>query len=57
MVTRLIVGVVLVDGHGMLLWWVGFQCHFDAPVFSDLVVKVLIDYRVSNGDTPCIHLV
>ena len=57
MVTRLIVGVVLVDGHGMLLWWVGFQCHFDAPVVSDLVVKVLVDYRIGNGDTPCIHLV
>jgi hypothetical protein len=56
-VTRLIVGVVLVDGHGMLLWWVGFQCHFDAPVVSDLVVKVLINYRISYGDAPCIDLV
>jgi hypothetical protein len=56
-VTRFVVGVVLVDVHDLLLRCNRFQCYLNTSMVSDLVVKVLVDYSIGDGDTPCIHLI
>ncbi len=54
MIAKLVVGVVLVDGYVLLLWWDRYHCHFDTTMISDLVVEVLVDYCIDDSNAPIV---